>query len=122
MLTLAIPDGLAPSARRHSRVKLSNASGLSEGFGDSRPLGLEVPTEARMQELRGRRKQTMTKLADLQGVQGLDSEAGGAGSEDLGGFRSCCRWLEGLNGNLVVYLSMFKSTSVDVYIYNYIYI
>lgn len=77
---LTIPD--MPGSRRHSRARLSNISGLSasiSGYG-AQSFGLSshdmpsIPPNVRVEELRGRRKQTMRSLADRQGVGLEDSE------------------------------------------------
>ena len=78
--TLAIPEIGPPGSRRHSKVRLSNASALSgaissfgaQSFGLSSQDMPSVPPSVRVEELRGRRKQTMKTLADIQGVVGLD--------------------------------------------------
>lgn len=77
---LTIPD--MPGSRRHSRARLSNISGLSasvSGFG-AQSFGLSshdmpaIPPNVRVEELRGRRKQTMRSLAGRQGMGLDDSE------------------------------------------------
>lgn len=80
--TLALPDVAMPGSRRHSRVLLSNVSNISkvseviamQNFGMSQTAEVAIPADVRIEELRGRRKQTMKTLAFSQGLNIEESE------------------------------------------------